>query len=181
MDQRKISTLAFVFIVAIGSLFGQTERRSHFIGLSPSITVEPYYDLGELDINILPVVYQVSISRRVDFRATSIFNYGIRNGADKISHFGLETAIPIFLKQKESKTDLSRGFFLAPIISITRNSSASHSNIGAWLEPGYNLLFDNRFALSFGLQLGGTYFIYDNSNNTWGSHFGVKIVFGKWI
>jgi hypothetical protein len=177
---KRISLLILI-ILPIVKLFGQSENRLHFIGITPSITVEPYYNSGELDINILPLVYQRTINERIDLRATSILNYGIREGNDKISHFGLETAVPFFFKRKEDKSNLSKGFYLAPVFSFTRNKEAEHSNIGLWIEPGYNLLFDNEFAMSFGLQLGGTYFNYDNQTNTWGNHFGFKIIFGKWI
>jgi hypothetical protein len=56
-----------------------------------------------------------------------------------------------------------------------------HNNGGLWIQPGYNLLFDNKIAMSFGLQIGGTYFSYDNGQTNWKNHFGVKIIFGKWI
>ena len=55
----------------------------------------------------------------------------------------------------------------------------NHNNIGTWIEPGYSLLFDNKFAMSFGLQIGRTYFNYDNDADKWRSYFGVKIIFGK--
>jgi hypothetical protein len=175
------SILLIVSIFIINPVFGQNEKRLNFFGINPSVTVEPYYNSGELDINFLPIVYQRSITNRLDVRLTSILNYGIRNGNDRLSHIGIETATPIFLKKKENNTEISKGFFLAPILSLTRNNAASLTNIGTWVEPGYNILFENKFALSLGLQIGGTYFINDNSANTWGNHFGVKVIFGKWI
>lgn len=77
--------------------------------------------------------------------------------------------------------EISKGFFAAPILSLTRNRLEAHNNIGFWVEPGYNLLFDNNFAMTFGLQLGGTFFNYDERPNEWGQHFGVKIIIGKWF
>jgi hypothetical protein len=108
-------------------------------------------------------------------------NYGIRNEKDQISHMGLEVGVPVFFKKKEERVEISKGFFLAPILSLTRNNEANHTNIGTWMEPGYNILFENKFALSLGLQIGGTYFIYESSANTWRNHFGVKVIFGKWF
>jgi hypothetical protein len=173
--------LILVALISTNSAFGQTEKRFNFFGVNPSITVEPYYNSGELDINVLPIVYQRTVNYRLDIRATSILNYGIRNGKNKISHIGIELGTPIHFKKKENKLELSKGFFIAPILSLTRNNEANHTNIGTWIEPGYNFLFENNFALSLGLQIGGTYFMNDNSSNNWGNHFGVKVTFGKWI
>lgn len=173
--------LTIILFFFVNPLNAQSENKSNFFGLNPSVTVEPFYDKGELDINILPIVYQTSLTKRLDVRITSILNLGIRNEGNEISHFGLETALPIFFKAKLDKKERSKGFFVAPIVSLTRNRIEEHNNVGLWIEPGYHLLFDNNFAISFGLQFGGTYFSYDNGLTKWGNHFGVKVIFGKWI
>lgn len=175
-----------VFLIHLALLFcievkAQDEKRVHFIGINPSVTVEPFYEKGELDLNIFPVVYQTPFSKRVDLRLTSVLNLGIRKTKNQLSHYGIETAFPIFFKSKTSKNECSKGFFIAPIISITRNEIGHHSNAGIWLEPGYNFLFDNKFAITIGPQIGATYFHYDSSPGKWGNHFGFKFVFGKWL
>jgi hypothetical protein len=162
-------------------LLAQTDKRYHFIGINPSVTVEPYYYKGELDVIVLPLVYQRSLTQRFDIRLTSILNLGIRKNGNEISHFGMETAFPLFFKSKEHNKEISKGFYAAPILSLTRNNVEAHNNLGLWLEPGYNLLFDNNFAMTFGLQFGGTYFAYDNGPSKWGNLFGFKIIFGKWF
>ena len=159
----------------------QIESRPHFLGVNPSVTVEPFYEKGELDINILPVVYQTHLTNRIDIRLTTILNLGVRNSTNNLSHFGLESAFPFSFSKREHQTEYIKGFFIAPIISLARNRIEHHNNIGLWLEPGYNLLFDNKFAMSFGLQLGQTYFNYDSRKNEWGNHFGLKIIFGRWL
>lgn len=168
-------------VLSVNSVFGQNEKRLNYLGINPSITVEPFYDKGELDINIFPFVYQRSITKRFDIRLTSILNLGVRNNGNEISHIGLETGLPIFIKSKESQNEISKGFFIAPILSLSRNRIEKHNSLGLWIEPGYNLLFDNDFAMTFGLQLGGTYFPHDNGQSKWGNHLGVKIIIGKWI
>lgn len=159
----------------------QGERKFNFWGVNPSVTVEPFYAKGELDVNLIPVVFQRSLNKRLDIRLNSICNLGVRKIENEISHFGLESALPIFLNQKKHAIDLSQGLFAAPVVSFTRNRLEGHSNIGLWLEPGYNLLFDNKFALSFGLQIGTTYFAYNGGQTKWGNHFGVKVIFGRWF
>jgi hypothetical protein len=159
----------------------QSEGDPHFFGINPSVTVEPFYGKGELDINILPFVYQKPITNRFDFRLTTILNLGIRKGGNEISHFGVEAAFPIFFKKRETASAFSKGLFVSPVIGLTRNRIEEHNNLGLWLEPGYNLLFENKFAMSFGLQVGRTYFDYDTGSAKWENHFGVKVVIGRWV
>lgn len=178
---KQLLLLIAILVFYLNSLLAQEDKKFYFIGVNPSVTVEPFYEKGELDINILPLVYQRPLTKLFDIRFTSILNLGIRNNGNKISHFGLETGLPIFFKKKESMNEISKGFFIAPILSLTRNSVEDHNNIGLWIEPGFNLLFDNNFAMTFGLQVGGTYFAYDDGQTNWRNHFGIKIIIGKWL
>jgi hypothetical protein len=173
---KQITLLTTFLVLQNILLLAQEQHRTNFFGLNPSVTVEPFYEKGELDINVLPLVYQRHLTKRFDIRLTSILNLGIRNSRNEISHYGIETALPIYFKAKETKNETSKGFFVAPILSLSRNSIEAHNNLGLWIEPGYNLLFDNHFAMTFGLQLGGTYFSYDTGQTMWGNHFGIKII-----
>jgi hypothetical protein len=154
---------------------------SHFLGLNPSVTVEPFYEKGEFDVNILPIVYQKHFSKRFDFRVSSTVNYGIRKSSNSITHIGGQLAFPVYFKKSEDNENPNNGFFVAPGMGFTRNREEHHTNIGFWLEPGYNLLFSEDWIISFGMQFGATYFNYDSLEDLWGNHFGVKIFFGKWF
>ncbi len=178
---KQVIILTVILAFYKNPLLAQDGKKFNFIGINPSVTVEPFYEKGELDINIFPLVYQRSLTKRFDIRLTSILNLGIRNNGNEISHFGFEAGLPIFFKAKENPKEISKGFFVAPILSLTRNRFEEHNNLGLWIEPGYNLLFDNNFAMTFGLQFGGTYFGYDNGQTKWGNHFGIKIIIGKWL
>lgn len=157
----------------------QSEKPSFLIGLNPSVTVEPFYESGEFDVNILPVVFQKRLGQYVDLRLTSILNLGVRGEGNQISHYGLEIAAPIFFKKNERP--YSQGFYGAPILSLAQNRLEQHHNVGLWVEPGYQFFFENRFSLSLGLQFGGTYFNYSTQEDSWGAHFGVKVIIGRWI
>lgn len=175
-------TFISIFLFLINNqILAQENKKFNFVGINPSITVEPFYEKGELDINIFPLIYQRCLTKRLDVRLASTLNLGIRNTGNKISHLGFEAGLPIYFKKKDTEYERSKGFFFAPIMSLTRNSLEAHNNLGLWVEPGYNLLFENDFALSFGIQLGGTYFKKDNGQTTYGNHFGIKIIFGKWF
>lgn len=181
---KHIHPFTFLFIALLatcgGRLNAQEAQRYFFIGINPSVTVEPFYEKGEFDVNIFPLVYQRPLTRRLDLRLTSVANLGVRANGAAMSHFGGEAALPVFFRAKDSRKERSSGFFVAPIVSLTRNRVEQHNNLGLWLEPGYNLLFENGFALAFGLQLGGTYFAYDDGQTSWGNHFGINIIFGRW-
>lgn len=178
--KRFIVISAIVFI-SRNLLLAQEVKSINFLGINPSVTVEPFYEKGELDVNIFPLVYQTPLTKIFDLRLNSILNLGVRNGGNEISHYGIETGIPIFFNSKGTKYEVSNGIFIAPILGLTRNRIEEHNNIGIWIEPGYNLLIDNKYAMTFGLQFGKTYFDYDNGKTNWGNHFGVKIILGKWL
>ncbi|PRY85500.1 hypothetical protein [Mongoliibacter ruber] len=176
---KHFGVLIFFFCSFQYALQAQTDKPSFLIGVNPSVTVEPFYERGEFDINVLPVVFQKRLAERVDLRLTSILNLGIRSERNQISHYGLEVASPIFFKKNESI--YSQGFYTAPIISLTQNRLEQHHNVGLWVEPGYQFYFEDKFSLSLGLQFGATYFTYATQDDSWGSHFGVKVIFGRWF
>lgn len=156
-------------------------RSAQMLGINPSVTVEPFYEKGELDINVVPLVFQKTLTRRLDLRFVSVLNLGIRNSGNQISHVGLETTLPIYLAAKEDKTIPSRGFYVAPGVSFTRNRLGGHTNSSLFLEPGYQLLISPKISLTFGLQVGRTYFVYDNEATKSGGHFGFKLIIGYWL
>ena len=92
------------------SLKTVAQNKQNFIGINPSVTVEPFYNKGEFDVNILPFVYQRTMTNMADLRFTSVLNLGIRYNGNNISHFGLETAFPVFSKRKKIKQNFQKAF-----------------------------------------------------------------------
>lgn len=156
------------------------QKKPVFIGINPSLTIEKDYNRGEYDINILPLVVQFSLSEKADLRFTTIYNYGIRQFGNRFYHAGIETAIPIFFKQKDI-SNASEGFYIAPVISLTRNRFDKYTNTGLWIEPGYFFLIEEKIGLSVGVQFGATYFTHKNSRDILRNHLGVKVILGGWI
>ncbi len=180
MKKKKVLTIILICISSF-QIIGQTERTSGFIGLNPSVTVEPFYKEREFDVNVFPLVFQKTLTRRIDFRLSTTLNYGIRNTTNEISHLGGQFSFPVFIRKKSDMLLSSQGFFLAPGIGVTRNRIEKHTNFGLWVEPGYNLMISKKWSISFGVQLGATHFDYDSDIKKWGNHFGIKIIIGKWI
>ena len=88
-------------------------------------------------------------------------------------------AVPIFIFKKEERFLPSKGFFVAPVFSLTTNT-LDKTNCGFWVETGYNLQLNKRLGLSVGLQYGKTQYRYEYSENEITNHYGLKIIFGKW-
>ena len=60
----------FTFCLAVNA---QETITKHFIGINPSVTAEPFYEKGEIDINVLPFVYQRILTEHIDIRFISNF------------------------------------------------------------------------------------------------------------
>jgi hypothetical protein len=184
MSYRIIGQVAFPVLLVFclsNAIYAHNIQRNCFIGLNPSITVEPFYKTGEFDVNIVPIVYQQTLTKQIGIRVSTILNYGVRQTSDRISHMGCQIALPFFFNPNNGATTPPQGLFLAPGMGITRNILENHTNEGLWIEPGYNLLVNNKWAVIFGAQLGATYFRYDNGTKKWGSHFGIKVIIGRWL
>jgi hypothetical protein len=174
-----LKRIFFILIVSfISTLFGENVAKSWFIGLNPSVTVEPYYKKGEFDVNIFPLVVEYSIIRSVHLRSIVIVNYGVRTGKNSFSHTGLQLAVPGF---PFTKSDLVSGIFIAPGCGFTRNIMEHHTNAGLWIEPGYSIPVAGDFRINLSIQFGATHFWYDNGSEKWGKHFGLKFIFGMWL
>ena len=160
--------------------YGQ-EKKPIFLGLQPSITQEKFYDDGEFDINVIPVVVEIPMGRRVDLRFTSILNYHIGGEEEGISDVGFQLLAPIFFRKKEMINEKSHGFYIAPVTGYGRNLLNDHHTYVLAIEPGYLFPTKKKFTLSLGIQLGGSYFDYDSLPDEWGQHFGVKVNLGFWL
>lgn len=176
MIQKSILYI-ILLLLGVSTCFSQ---KAMFIGINPSVTIEPYYKKGEKDINVFPVVFTKTLTSRIDVRFSTIVNLGYRVNTKKISHVGFQLAFPIYLKNKQL-SEPSKGFYFAPGIGFTRNNLEKHSNLGFYVEPGYQLLINEKWSISFGMQLGTTHFNYDTGNDKWDKHFGLKIVLGRWF
>ncbi|MBN2893613.1 MAG: hypothetical protein JXL97_17205 [Bacteroidales bacterium] len=173
----KIKVIIILVFLSIQSF----AQRNLFLGFEPSVTVEQYYDKGEFDLNIFPAVMRIPVSKRFDFRFTTISNYHFSKTDNGFSNVGISFALPFSFKKKESLIDKTSGFYIAPLIGGTRNFFALHYATTIALEPGYAFAWESRFAFHLGVQLGKTYFFNDHSPSEWGPHFGFKFHLGWWI
>lgn len=175
----KKTRIIFIFLAIIS--IQSFSQRNIFVGFEPSVTVEPHYDKGEFDLNIFPVVTRVPISKRVDFRVTTIANLHFSNSNSGFSNLGASFAFPISFSKKESLLDKTSGFYFAPLTGGTRNFFDKHYAFTIAGEPGYAFAWESKFAFHLGLQYGRTLFVNDTTDNEWVPHFGFKFHLGWWL
>ena len=173
-------TIILLFVFSIGNVCGQT-KKPVFIGIQPSITIEPFYEDGELDVNIFPLVLEIPIGQRINFRFLPTANYhfgGVNNG---FSDVGFYSVLPIFFRKSESTEAKPYGFYIGPVLGFGRNLINSHYTTTLAVEPGYMFKAKKSFTITLGAQFGTSYFAYDSQPNKWLFHWGPKVSFGFWI
>ncbi len=176
----KTTSIFFLFfLIVTNGIFAQTTKPI-FIGLEPAITKEKFYEEKEFDINIIPIVIQFPVTKRLDLRFTTLANYHFC-GDNKFSDIGLFSVLPIFLKKKEYTSDKSSGFYIGPVSGFGKNLINKHYTTTVALESGFMFPTSNKFSLTLGLQFGGSHFAYENQSNKWMQHFGYKVNIGFWI
>lgn len=180
MNIKQSITILILLISLTKFSYSQTERRT-FVGLQPAITVEPFYDEGELDVNVFPFVYECRIGHRINIRFAPIVNYHLGGSKNGFSDLSLFTVMPVFLKKAESLDDKTYGFYMGPVLGFGRNILNNHYTTTLAMEPGYMFEAKKSFSITLGLQLGGSYFHYDEKPNKWVFHWGPKVTFGFWL
>lgn len=176
---KRFFFITLLLIVSLSS-FGQSNTPI-FIGVQPSVTVEPFYDKGEFDIDVFPFVFEASVGLRTNVKISPLVNYHIGGQKGGVSDVGVFTVLPIFFKKKEERSDRPYGFYAGPVLGFGRNLINDHYTTTLAAEPGYLFEAKKRFTISLGLQLGGSYFAYDNQPNKWVTHWGPKIGLGFWV
>lgn len=132
-------------------------------------------------MDMFPLVVEASIGLRTNLKITPMVNYHFGGAAEGVSDVGAFLVLPIFFKAKETREARPYGFYLGPVVGFGRNLLNDHYTTTIAVEPGYMFETKNRFTISMGIQLGGSYFSYDADPNKWVSHWGPKISLGFWI
>jgi hypothetical protein len=177
---RIIITTLLLFAILLASASGQSNNNI-FVGLQPAVTVEPFYEDGELDINVLPLIYETQIGSRTTIRFAPIVNYHIGGETEGISDVAVFAVLPVFFNKVESVESKPYGFYIGPVLGFGRNLINDHYTTTVAIEPGYMFETDESFTITLGIQFGGSYFGYDSKPNKWLFHWGPKITFGFWL
>ncbi|MEK6478446.1 hypothetical protein WJR50_12960 [Catalinimonas sp. 4WD22] len=69
---KKLSLMIILVLIIREQGYGQSDTPI-FIGIQPNITVEPFYDEGEFDLDIVPIVFEASVGLRTNINVSSEF------------------------------------------------------------------------------------------------------------
>lgn len=175
-----IYTTILLIIIFGGDTLGQSSKPI-LLGIQPSITIEPFYEEGELDVNVFPFVFEIPVAQQINFRLVPTLNYHFGGEKTGISDVGFYSVLPIFFRKKESVEVKPYGFYVGPVLGFGRNILYDHYTITLAVEPGYLFEAKKSFTISLGFQVGSSYFAYDSQPNKWIFHWGPKITFGFWL
>jgi hypothetical protein len=177
--KRLTIILPLLLYVYITDAYGQT-RTPVLLGVQPGVTIEPFYEEGELDVNVFPLLIEVPIGTRTNIKLAPLVNYHIGGEENGVSDVGLYTVFPIFIKERENREDVPFGFYVGPVLGFGRNLLNDHYTTTLAVEPGYMFEAKKSFTITLGVQFGASHFAYDNQPNKWVFHWGPKITFGFW-
>ncbi len=170
----------FICLLTIG-MESIAQSRPWFVGVQPGITKEKFYMENEFDMNVIPIVVQTPLTKRFDLRQVTLVNYHFGE-QNRFSDIGINVIAPYTFRTKENILDRTYGFYLGPMIGVSRNNLNMHNTLNLAGELGYMFEASKRFTLSLGVQYGRTYFDYDRSPGVWREHLALtKINLGFWV
>ncbi len=147
------------------------------LGLEPAMTVEPFYEDNEFDLNLVPLVIHQRGAESLKTRLILQANYHFADEAG-FNNVGLEVARPAYIFEEGSFA----GAYTTPIVSLGLNilDDQLKSTMGG--EIGYSFDTETNWRFNVALQVGATFFgENDTGPSEWKNHFGIKFHFGKWI
>ncbi len=182
LEVRTIITTSILLLFAffVNRVSGQT-KKPVFIGVQPSVTIEPFYEEGELDVNVFPLILELPIGQRTNFRLLPTANYHLGAIENGFSDIGIYTVFPMFFNKSTSIIAKPYGFYIGPVLGFGRNLINDHYTTTLALEPGYLFEANKSFTIAIGIQIGASHFSYDSKPIKWLLHWGPKVSFGHWI
>lgn len=170
----------FIIMTFSTALFGQENQlRKQYIGILPSILVEPYDTINAVEINTVPFVYEFrwgnQYHKGIQFRP--IVNYRFFKNRSGISHLG-GTAVMNWYLLKMIEDD----FWLKPLLgaystySFNRLDKVQTMTFG--VEIGAIMMISKQLTLSFQIQPGINYYPDQFSKDFVKTESGFKSHFG---
>jgi len=169
-----LSTMATVCAKEIQTDAPILSRKQLAVGLFPAVTYEPWDGKDRLDINVLPLDIQWSLTEYVSFRGRSIANLRWENQSlVGLSNLGLEVSLPVYWGPKKA-TDWYDLFYIAPLIGGGIDITDQSKNLTIGAELGYLFLFSETLALNVGIQQGAS-FIFGFADDPIWHHQGLMV------
>ncbi|NQV53339.1 MAG: hypothetical protein HQ500_09155 [Flavobacteriales bacterium] len=159
------------------------QKRYRYIGLMPGGAIDiidPYYPIARYDINVVPFVFETPINTVTDIKCASIgiYRYG---DSPRLSAVGGQLVFPRYFKAKQRYSEKSKGWYLGPFVSGTRDFYRNLYTASPGLEFGAIFEDKRSFALSLNIQAGGTYEFRLNRKNAMVPFVAINLGFGFWV
>lgn len=151
----------------------------HYIGLMPSVLVEPYDTVDAIEVNFFPFLYERRFGEENDksFQIRPVINYRFLEGQNGFSQMG-GTA----LFNKYFLGVFEEDFWLKPQLGVyytyTYNRLDKIQAMTLGLEPGAFMRVSKNFTLSLNVQPGINYYPDSFSKNFVETESGFKAHFG---
>lgn len=173
-----LSVNSILLLLALISPSITMAKPQYFLGIEPQVHQEDWYEKDELDINILPLVYERPFREHFGLRMRGNL-YLHTGGSDgtAISLLGLGAAWQWYL-DPISEHGL-HGFNIGPAAIFSRDILDNFNHTTLALEVGYAFAIADSWILNVSSQIGRSFF----SGNTHpdSPHFGVYVNFGRWF
>lgn len=155
----------FLFLLMLTLSFAQkaiaqeTRLSKNYIGLSPSVLVEPYDTINAIEVNFLPFLYEYRIGENHDLslQARTILNYRFYEPQSGISQIGGS-----FVLNKYFLNIFGDDFWLIPQLgtyfTYAHNRLDKIQTLTLGIEPGAYIKFSRNFSMSINLQPGINYY-----------------------
>jgi len=149
------------------------------LGLRPTFSTEKYYVRPSLDLNAVPLVIEVALTRHLGFRALPIVNLHLNpNEKPQLAHLGAQLQLPIYILGSTPKRPY-RALYLAPVLGYSKDHLMKRATFTGAAELGVSIAPANRLSINISTQLGTTWFHSLQSRPSF--HFGVQASVGLWL
>lgn len=152
---------------------------SNYLGIAPSILVEPYDTINAIEINCMPIVYEFRIGKEnnLSFQLRPVLNYRIYRISSGFSQIGGSL---VFTKYYPSSYFAK--FRLTPLLGVFSTYAYNRldriQTITLGIEPGIYFNISNKFSTSLNLQPGINLYPDEKSKNFVNTKNGFKTHFG---
>ncbi len=171
MKRNVLFLAAIAFLCSFSALSGQINStndaiysKRHYLGILPSVLVEPYDTVKAIEVNLLPFTYEYWFHPTTTFQVRPLLNYRILEGASGISHLGATALVNKYLPE------LFKNEILTPSLGVfttyTYNRLDFVHTVIVGIEPGVLIKLSERWSLTAALQPGIDFF-----PDTYSRHF----------
>lgn len=180
MKFLKLILLSTYILIWHGNVSAQNSPlKTNYIGLVPSVLVEPYDTIDAVEVNIFPFLYEFRIGENNDLglQIRPIFNYRFLKTQSGFSQIG-----GTLVMNKYFLNVFEDNFWLKPQLGVyytyAYNRLDRIQTMTLGIEPGVFMRMSENFSLSVNLQPGINYYPDKISQNFVNSESGFKGHFG---